>query len=271
MATTGSGTSTAGDEVAANATNATRSRFKRSFDWAFGYPRLTVGLLLLLTVLVLSLGAPLFTNVGPLEQHLKTVLSPPDSQFLLGSDQLGRDVWSRGLYGGRLVLAVALVSTALAVTTGVFLGLLSGYLGGAVDAVTIRLMDGVIVFPELVLALAITYALGPSFWTVSAAIAVVNVPRFARVVRGQVLSLREREFVSAAIVAGASTGRILRLHLLPNVLEVTIVQAALTGGSAIFTAARLISRTLFERPCFSRRIAFAPNVFVSITVAPART
>jgi peptide/nickel transport system permease protein len=205
----------------------------------FGYPRMTWGLVLLLALLVLSLGAPLFTGYGPLDQHLDEVLQPPSSQFWLGTDQLGRDVWSRALYGGRLVLGVAVVSVTLAMTTGVFLGLLSGYLGGSTDAVIMRLMDGLIVFPELVLALAITYALGPSFWTVSAAIAVVNVPRFARVVRGQVLSLREREFISAAKVAGASTGRILRLHLLPSVMEVTIVQAALTGGSAIFTAASL--------------------------------
>jgi peptide/nickel transport system permease protein len=227
------------DSITMNRSTDRPSALRRASGVLLGYPRMALGLLLLSTLLVLVLGAPLFTGVGPLTQHLDAVLSPPNSQFLLGSDQLGRDVWSRALFGGRLVLAVALVSVTLAMTTGVFLGLLSGYLGGFTDSAIMRLMDGVIVFPELVLALAITYALGPSFWTVSTAIAVVNVPRFARVVRGQVLSLREREFIAAAKVSGASTGRILRLHLLPNVMEVTIVQAALTGGSAIFTAASL--------------------------------
>lgn len=204
-----------------------------------GYPRLTIGGALLTALVVLAVGAPLFAPYAALEQHLDAVLKPPGGGYLFGTDQLGRDLLSRSLYGGRLVLAVALISTTSALVIGVLLGLVSGYLGGFLDSAIMRLMDGVIVFPELVLALAITYALGPSFWTVATAIAVVNVPRFARVIRGQVLSLREREFIASAEVSGASTARVLLRHLLPNVLEVTIVTAALTGGSAIFTAASL--------------------------------
>jgi ABC-type dipeptide/oligopeptide/nickel transport system permease subunit len=203
------------------------------------YPRLTFGLILLVVLIVLVLGAPLFAGFGPLDQHLEAVLKPPGGDYLFGTDQLGRDVLSRSLYGGRLVLAVAVISVLIAMLLGVLLGLLSGYTGGWVDAVSMRVMDGVIVFPELVLALAITYALGPSFWTVATAVAVVNVPKFARVVRGQVLSLRERDFIASVKVSGASTPRVLLRHLLPNVLEVTVVQAALTGGMAIFTAASL--------------------------------
>ena len=205
--------------------------------WA--YPRLTQGVVLLTVLLVLTIGAPLFTTYGPLDQHLTAALRPPGGEFLLGTDQLGRDVFSRCLYGGRLVLAVALIAVIVSMFVGVLVGLLSGYLGGGVDTAIMRVMDGLIVFPDLILALAITYALGPSFGTVAAAIAVVNVPMFARVVRAQVLSLRERDFVASAKVSGASTGRVLIRHLLPNVVEVTIVQAALTGGSAIFTAASL--------------------------------
>jgi peptide/nickel transport system permease protein len=205
----------------------------------WGYPRLTVGAVLLAVLVLTALAAPLLVPYGPLEQDLTAVLKTPGGGHILGTDQLGRDILSRTFFGGRLVLAVALVSVVIALLVGVLLGLLSGYRGGFVDSVIMRFMDGVIVFPELVLALAITYALGPSFWTVATAIAVVNVPRFARVVRGHVLSLREREFIASAKVAGASTTRVLWHHLLPNVLEVTIVQAALTGGSAIFTAASL--------------------------------
>jgi peptide/nickel transport system permease protein len=203
------------------------------------YPRLTQGTGLLAVLLVLTIGAPLFATHGPLDQHLTAALRPPGGEFLLGTDQLGRDVLSRCLYGGRLVLAVALVAVIVAMLVGVLIGLLSGYQGGGVDTAIMRVMDGLIVFPDLILALAITYALGPSFGTVAAAIAVVNVPMFARVVRAQVLSLRERDFIASAKVSGASTSRVLLRHLLPNVVEVTVVQAALTGGSAIFTAASL--------------------------------
>lgn len=136
-------------------------------------------------------------------------------------------------------MAVAVVSTAIALVIGVAIGLLAGYKVGTIDSILMRAMDGVIVFPDLILALAITYALGPSFWTVAAAIATVNVPKFARLVRSQVLSLRERDFIASAKVSGASTSRVLTKHLLPNVAEVIIVQAALTGGTAIFTAASL--------------------------------
>jgi peptide/nickel transport system permease protein len=220
-------------------TNSNSLRGNPAWAVVSAYPRLLAGSLLLLILIILALGAPLFTSYGPLDQHLDAVLQPPGGPYLLGTDQLGRDLFTRTLYGGRLVLAVAVVSTAIAMTVGVLLGLLSGYRRGWLDTVLMRSMDGVIVFPELILALGITYALGPSFWTVTAAIATVNVPKFARVMRGQLLSLREREFVAAAKVSGVPTMRILALHLLPNVLEVTVVQAALTGGLAIFTAASL--------------------------------
>jgi peptide/nickel transport system permease protein len=222
-----------------NRTNSNPPGGNRVWAALSAYPRLLVGSLLLLIMVTLALGAPLFTSYGPLDQHLDAVLQPPGGPFLLGTDQLGRDLFTRTLYGGRLVLAVAVASTTIAMVVGVVLGLMSGYRRGWLDTVLMRAMDGVIVFPELILALGITYALGPSFWTVTGAIATVNVPKFARVIRGQLLSLREREFVAAAKVSGVPTTRVLALHLLPNVLEVTVVQAALTGGLAIFTAASL--------------------------------
>lgn len=211
----------------------------RVWSTVWAYPRLTIGLVLLVALLVVTLGAPLFVSHGPLDQNLESVLRLPFGNYPFGTDQLGRDVFSRVLYGGRLVLAVAVVSTAIALVIGVVLGLLSGNKAGILDSVIMRIMDGVLVFPDLILALSITYAVGPSFWTVAAAIATVNVPKFARVVRGQVLSLREREFIASARVVGASTTRVLLRHLLPNVVEVIVVQAALTAGMAIFTAASL--------------------------------
>jgi peptide/nickel transport system permease protein len=225
-------------------TTLTRTRTRtpvRRRVWAtvWAYPRLTVGIALLVALLVVTLGAPLFVAHGPLQQNLSAVLHLPFETYPLGTDQLGRDVFSRTLYGGRLVLAVAVISTAIALAIGVILGLVSGFKAGFADSVIMRVMDGIIVFPDLILALSITYAMGPSFWTVAAAIATVNVPKFARVVRGQVLSLREREFIASAKVVGGSTTRILLRHLLPNVVEVIVVQAALTAGTAIFTTASL--------------------------------
>ncbi|MPZ63280.1 MAG: ABC transporter permease subunit [Propionibacteriales bacterium] len=203
------------------------------------YPRLTVGLALLGVLVALSLLAPWLSGHNPTAQHLTAVFKGPSSVYPLGTDQLGRDLLSRALYGGRLALAVAIGAIVGSLVIGVVLGIVSGYLGRITDSVIMRTMDGVMVFPELVLALFIIYALGASFWTVVAAITVVNVPRFARVVRAQVLSLREREFIASCVVAGASTPRILFRHLLPNVVDVMVVQAALTGGVAIFTAASL--------------------------------
>lgn len=214
-------------------------RVTRGKPVLLAYPRLAVGLTLLTILVVGAVFAPWLAPHAPTEQHLQAVLVGPSGDYPLGTDNLGRDVLSRALFGGRLALAVALGAVLFALLTGVALGLTSGYLGGLTDSVAMRIMDGVLVFPELVLALAITYALGPSFGTVVAAIAIVNIPRFARVVRGQVLSLREREFVAASVVSGSSTLRILSRHLLPNVVEVMIVTAALTGGMAIFTAASL--------------------------------
>lgn len=203
------------------------------------YPRLTFGGTVLTLLIAGAVFAPLLTSASPTEQHLADIFHAPSAEYPLGTDHLGRDVLSRALYGGRLALGVAIATVALSMIVGVAMGLIAGYLGRWADGVLMRLLDGVMVFPELVLALAITYALGPSFWNVVSAIAVVNVPRFARVVRGQVLALREREFIASSVVAGASPLRTMMRHLLPNVTEVVIVQAALTGGMAIFTAASL--------------------------------
>lgn len=203
------------------------------------YPRLTFGGLVLLLLVAGAVFAPLLSGPSPTEQHLSDIFHAPSAQYPLGTDQLGRDVLSRALHGGRLALGVAIAAVALSMVVGVAMGLAAGYLGRWADGALMRLLDGIMVFPELVLALAITYALGPSFWNVVCAIAVVNVPRFARVVRGQVLTLRERDFIASSVVSGASSMRTMVRHLLPNVTEVIIVQAALTGGMAIFTAASL--------------------------------
>jgi peptide/nickel transport system permease protein len=206
---------------------------------ATAYPRLALGALILFLLVVTAVLAPVLAPFDPKKQDLNATLALPDSSYVLGTDHLGRDILSRSFYGGQLALEVAIAVTIVAVVIGVFLGLLSGFRGGWIDSLIMRFMDGFIVFPDLILALAITYALGPSFGTVVVAIAITQIPQFARIIRSQVLSLKEREFIASATVSGASNTRVLMRHLLPNTLEVVVVQIALTGGKAIFTAASL--------------------------------
>jgi ABC-type dipeptide/oligopeptide/nickel transport system permease subunit len=163
------------------------------------------------------------------------MLHAPSLLHPLGTDDLGRDVFTRTLYGGRLSLAVSLVSVALAVAGGVPIGLLAGYLGGAVDEILMRLIDSLIALPALVLALTITAVLGPGLVNAMFAIAVVALPGFARLVRGQVLALRHSDYVLAARSVGVQPILIVLRHILPNVLNPVLVQAALGIGFAIIT------------------------------------
>lgn len=204
-----------------------------------GYPRLVAGLTLLLLLVLAALLAPVLTHYGPDAASFSATMQGPSAAHVLGTDQLGRDVLSRALYGGQRTLSVSFATVAVSAVVGVALGLVSGYLGSWTDSVIMRVMDALLAFPGLVLALAITFVLGPSFTSVLAALSVVSIPRFARLVRGEVLRLKNRAFIDACRVARVSPVRVMGTHLLPNVTEVVVIQAALTGGQAIFTAASL--------------------------------
>jgi peptide/nickel transport system permease protein len=175
----------------------------------------------------------------PLEQRLERRLQPPSWEHPLGTDQLGRDVLSRLLYGAQISLRVGLTVVLSAGVLGTFVGLIAGYMRGRVDEVLMRVTDVFFAFPPLILAMAIAGALGRSLNNAMIAIAVVTWPVYARLVRGQVLSLREREFVLAAQSVGASTPRILLRHILPNTLSPIFVQASFDMGGAILAAAGL--------------------------------
>jgi peptide/nickel transport system permease protein len=175
-------------------------------------------------------------------------LAAPSAEFPFGTDHLGRDLLSRILFGARLSMRVALLSVAAATVAGGLLGLVSGYLGGVVDLVIGRVMDVFFAFPAILLALGIVAALGPDPNNVVLAIAVVYTPIFARVVRGPVLALKERDFVEAARTVGATPGRIVFRHIVPNLLSTLIVQVSLALSWAVLTEGALSFLGLSAQP-----------------------
>jgi ABC-type dipeptide/oligopeptide/nickel transport systems, permease components len=177
--------------------------------------------------------------MNPTDQILTLRLMPPSLEHWLGMDQLGRDILSRLLYGAQISLIVGLTVVGSAGIFGTLVGLVAGYVRGIAEELLMRLTDIFLAFPPLILAMAIAGALGPSLNNAMVAIAVVTWPVYARLVRAQVLSLREREFIVAARSVGASTPRILFRHLLPNTLAPILVQASFDMGGAILAAAGL--------------------------------
>jgi len=197
------------------------------------------GLAITAVVLLCAVAAPLLAPYDPNEQDYFAITDPPSINHLLGTDDLGRDVLSRMIYGSRVSLQVGFIAVGIAVLCGVSLGLLAGYAGGPADDVIMRVVDAIQAFPNLILALAITAALGPSIANAMLAIGFVAAPGMARLARGQTLSVREREFVAAARVCGASPLEIMRRHIWPNVTAPIVVQATLLLGTAIVTEAAL--------------------------------
>jgi peptide/nickel transport system permease protein len=198
-----------------------------------------VGLSIVALLVICAVGAPWISPYDPNRQRLLEALQPPSADHLLGTDENGRDVLSRILYGTRVSLAAGIFSVSIALCLGVTSGLVSGYFGGKVDHIVMRCMDALLAFPTLVLALAITATLGPGLRNAMIAIGIVGTPIFARLTRGQVLSVREREFVEAARTLGARHGRIMLHHILPNVMAPLIVQISLSVAVAILAEATL--------------------------------
>jgi peptide/nickel transport system permease protein len=202
-------------------------------------PLAVAGLVIITVMAFLALLAPLLPVPNPLAQVLSLRLHPPMPGHWLGTDQLGRDVLSRLIYGARISLTIGLVVVATAGTFGTLVGLIAGYWGGLADEVMMRITDVFFAFPALILAMAIAGALGPSLNNAMIAIAVVTWPVYARLVRGQVLTLKQREFVEAARSVGVSNRRMLFRHLLPNTLAPILVQASFDMGNAVLAAAGL--------------------------------
>ena len=199
---------------------------------------LAVGAAMVLLSAGLALAAPYLTAHDPMG-IADASLSPPSGEFLLGTDQLGRDVLTRILYAARTSLSVACLSAALAFASGTAIGLVAGYATGLVDAVMMRILDVLQAFPALLLAIALVAALGPNLPNLVLTMGLLFMPRFARVARASTLSVRERDFITAAIGLGVSRVRTMYRHVLPNIAAPLIVEASLTVTLAVLTEASL--------------------------------
>lgn len=197
------------------------------------------GLFVILLLLVIAISASWITPYDPNDQSFRIKLRPPSSEHWLGTDEFGRDVFSRVLIGTRVALYVGIVPVIVAMLIGVTLGLAAGYYGKTVDQVVMRLIDILLAFPWLLLAIGIMAVLGPGINNVVIAVAIVYIPAFARIVRGSVLSIKEKEYVEAARAMGQPNPRIITRHVLANAWAPIIVLATLSIGQAIIYAAGL--------------------------------
>jgi peptide/nickel transport system permease protein len=212
------------------------------------HPRLAIGGSLVLLLLLVAILAPALTRYDPIVGDITDALQAPSAAHWLGTDDQGRDVLSRVMFGSRISLSVGLISVSIGLVVGVTIGLVAGYAGGLVDLLLMRLIDALLAFPALLLAISITAALGPQIQNAMIAIGVVAIPVYARLTRGQVLSLREREYITAARAIGVKPGRIALRHILPNMANTLIVQATLTTAFAILQEAVLSFLGLGAQP-----------------------
>ncbi len=197
-----------------------------------------IGLGVILALVVLALGARQIAPHDPIRQDLPHALAKPSAEFPLGTDEFGRCILSRILFGARLSLLVGVIATTIGATAGILLGLCAGYFPRA-DAPVMRCMDVLLAFPSILLAIAVVAALGPSLGNVMIAVGVRSVPSFARVSRSMVLSLKELEFVQGAAALGASHARVLFRHILPNSVSPLLVFSSMQVATAILLAAIL--------------------------------
>ena len=207
-----------------------------------------LGMLVILGFLVCAVFAPYIAPRDPLDQDLRATLAPPGPAHRLGTDLLGRDVLSRLIYGARISLLTGIMVVGTAVTIGSTLGSMAGYFGGRLDNLLSRTTDVVLAFPGTILALAIAGMLGPGLFNAMMALAVTGWPSYFRVMRGQVLALKERDFVEAARAAGASDFTIIFRHIIPNCLSPIVVMATLGMGGIILAAAGLSFLGLGAQP-----------------------
>jgi peptide/nickel transport system permease protein len=207
------------------------------------------GIILLLLVALVSILAPVLAPHDPIETNLAQRLVPIGTPgYLLGADELGRDILSRLIWGGRISLLIGFSAVMVAMMLGVMVGLLAGYFGGWIDSLIMRLIDILMAFPAILLAITIVASLGPGLRNAMLAVAIVGIPYYARIVRGNVLSLREQEFIQAARVIGAPDVHIILRHVFPNTLAPLIVAATLDVGWFIMAAAGLSFLGLGAQP-----------------------
>lgn len=197
------------------------------------------GLVIILLLVFTAIFADVIAPYGFDDQNLKDRLMAPGAKYLLGTDNFGRDILSRIIYGSRISLQVGFIAVGIAALVGGSLGAIAGYYGGKLDNFLMRIMDILLAIPSILLAISIVAALGPGLVNVMIAVGIGSIPSYARIVRASVLSIRDQEFVEAAKAVGANDFRIITKHILPNSLAPIIVQATLGVAGAILSAAGL--------------------------------
>jgi peptide/nickel transport system permease protein len=211
-------------------------------------PTAVFGAVVLLVVLVLAIGAPWIAPFDPLKTSWSLVRKAPSTLHWFGTDEVGRDLLSRVIWGARASLSAGVIAVSIAVSLGVPLGMLAGYVGGWFDAVVGRLTDAMLAIPFLILAIALAAFLGPSLGNAMIAIGISATPIFVRLARGQVLAARAEDWVEAARAVGNSPARILLRHIFPNILPPVLVQATLAIAAAIIAEASLSFLGLGQQP-----------------------
>jgi peptide/nickel transport system permease protein len=225
-----------------------RSWLAQTMLRVFRLPSARIGLAILIVMTVGAIAAPLVSPYDPIEQDFNDLLVGPSLGHLFGTDQFGRDIFSRVIWGGRITLQVGLIAVSISAAVGLPLGLAAGYYGSWVDTIISRFMDMVLAFPSMLLALGVIAILGSSTTTLMIAVGISGVPQFTRLVRSAVITTRELTFVEAARVAGCPDSLIMWRHILPNVLAPAIVLATTGVAAAIITGAALSFLGLGVRP-----------------------
>lgn len=245
-------------------------------------PTAIIGGVIVALLILIALAAPLIAPYDPLQQNFQEALSPPSSKHFFGTDDVGRDLFSRVVYGTRISLRVGLVAVAIGGGLGVLLGMLAGFYSGFVDNLIMRIMDVLLAFPGLLLALAIVAILGPGLFNVMIAVGIGNVPVFTRMMRASTLGVRERDYVLAARATGCRDTRVMLRYIIPNAIAPVIVLSTLGVAGAILAAAGLsfigvgaqpptpewgailtLARQYLERAWWS---TFFPGLAIMITV-----
>ncbi len=200
---------------------------------------MVAGILLIDIIVAMTVFPHLFTRYSPLDQNAGGQMTPPSREHIMGTDNLNRDVWARVVYGAQTILGVAIAAALVSALVGIPLGLLSGFAGGLFDRILSLIMDSIYSFPGLILAIAFAAMLGPGVINITLAVAVVYIPTYFRLVRGQTLSIKEEVYVEAARAIGARRSTILARYVFPNVIATVVVVLSLNIADAIMTEAAL--------------------------------
>lgn len=232
------------------------------------------GLFIVLVLVVCAIFAPIIAPFDPNEQNLAMRLLPPiyeegaNSAYILGTDDFGRDLLSRIIYGARVSIMIGFISVVISLAIGLLLGILAGYYGGLIDLIIMRIVDIMLAIPAILLAIVIVAILGPSLYNAMIAIGIVGIPTYARIIRASVLAEKEKEYVIASRINGSSDLRLMLLVILPNCLSPIIVQATMGFASAVLEAAGLSFLGLGAQPPLAEWGAMLSNSLQYITTAP---